>query len=225
MHRDDRQFWLNPAVTVETAPANSPVTLDDVKLALRIDGTSDDAFLQGEIDAVTGELDGPHGWLGRCLITQTLRLTLDYFPDHVPHPARNLVKPLPNNRGRRIYLPFPPLQTVDAVKYTDEDGQEQTLDSSRYRVVADAHPYGYIELNQDETWPPTDDIGAAVQIDYTAGYGDDASAVPERVKTYIKARVAARDQARSAVHIGSSIEHTPYVDNILTGLRVRTKAV
>lgn len=223
MHRDDRRFWLNPYVSVQTPPAESPVTVENVKAALRIDSSAEDTFLRHRIDGVTSELDGPNGWLGRTLVTQDLRLTLDCFPDTVPEPLRNLVKPLPNRRGRRIYLPFPPLQSVTSVKYIDEDGAEQTLSSSKYKVVTESEP-GYIELGEDETWPNLDEVGAAVWVDYKAGYGFESD-VPQAIKDYIISRVGARDQMRTAISVGADVRVTPFIENSLENYRIRTWSV
>nr|BDD44156.1 hypothetical protein 23 [bacterium] len=151
-----------------SAPKRLPVSLEDVYQQLRLDadesGHLDDELLLTLIQSATEELDGVNGYLGRALVTQTWELTLDKFPS-------------------QITLPLPPLQSVDAINYTDDDGAEQILEASRYRVLSGepstlAPAYG-------EGWPNTLDDVDAVRIQFTAGYGDDGLMVPARIRSFI----------------------------------------
>ena len=48
-----------------------PVTLDEAKLHLRVDGDDEDTLISSLIAATTGHLDGPSGILGRFIMPQT----------------------------------------------------------------------------------------------------------------------------------------------------------
>lgn len=188
-------------IDVVTAPDSRPVTLDDVKDQGRIDATADDLRLLGMIDGAIGDIDGKYGWLGRTLITQTLKLTMDRFP------------------SRRILLPLPPLQSVSSVKYLDADEVEQTVSSSDYRVVTTATP-GYVELKTGKSWPAIGTFSDAVRIEYVAGYGD-AEDVPQPIKEWLVATTADRYDQRTPTVIGVSTSRLTFVDRMLDSFKVR----
>lgn len=79
-----------------------------------------------------------------------------------------------------IELPNPPLASVEAVKYTDDDGVEQTAATSLYTVDAVSAP-GVVRLAYGESWPSTRAESGAVRIEYTAGYASQ-SEIPEDLR-------------------------------------------
>ena len=82
------------AFKILTAPAAEPVTADEVKDQLRLDGTDQDTMIDLLIAAARA---GVEKYLGRALITQTLQLFYDSFP-------------------AEIELPYPPYQSVSHIK-------------------------------------------------------------------------------------------------------------
>lgn len=107
----------------------------------------------------------------RAYITQTLDLYLDQFP------------------GRRwIELPFPPLQSIQFIRYKDAARNVQTMDEIAYEVDAVSQP-GRIALALGQSWPTTYDGLNSVQIRLIAGYGL-ALDVPDEIKTAILMMVA-----------------------------------
>ena len=142
-------------------PAVEPLTLEETKGHLRVDWSDEDAYLLTLIRSARAHAEQ---FLRRALLTQTWRLTLDGFPctDVLP-------------------LPRPTLQAVSAFTYIDTAGQQQTVDSAIYRVDADAFP-GRIVLGYAQVWPFTQAVRNAVSVTYTAGYGDDAAAVPDDIR-------------------------------------------
>lgn len=126
----------------------------------------DDAAVAAMIHAVTEEIDGPGGWLGRSLGPQTLELTLSGFG------------------GRNIGLPLPPYIGQATVKYLGHANVEQTVTAANYRVVDNR-----VWFVHDFTFPATACEPDAVRIRYEAGYngaGDGKTgAVPERARQAI----------------------------------------
>ena len=59
-----------------TAPASTPVSLVEVKSYMRELTTDQDTLFTSLIAAATSYLDGPNGYLGRAIITQTWELYL-----------------------------------------------------------------------------------------------------------------------------------------------------
>jgi len=130
--------------------------------ALRIDSTADDAAIDVQIIAAREAIEE---MIGRALITQTWRLTLDDWP-----------------AGDYIELPRSPVQSVTSVTYYDTDDTSATLASANYTVETDPEP-GRITLDYNQDWPTTILRPAnAIQIVFIAGYGDAASDVPGPIK-------------------------------------------
>lgn len=187
-------------VLTRVARGALPVALADALFHLRIDAGTEDAYVTSLIESIQDELEPPNGWLGRALTTTELIQHLPWF-------------------ANRIKLAGAPIQSVDAVKYRDTDGNLQTVSTDVYRLTDEATPS--IVLKAEQCWP-TDVIDRpdAVTIEYTAGFGADESAVPEVIKQYIKIMVAHRYDTRSAVIIGTTATPTPYVANMLESWRL-----
>ena len=148
-------------VRVITPPAEEPVTLAQAKLHCKEETNAQDTLID---DAITTAREYCEGVQNRAYITQTLAITLDRFP----------VTP--------FELPRPPLQGSVVITYLDEDGTPHTIPAADY--VVDPNGFkGRIALKRSAAWPSVTlrEIGA-VTIQFVAGYGDTAAAVPNKVK-------------------------------------------
>lgn len=154
---------LKPIRTV--APAETPVSLSEVKAHLRVDHADEDSLIQGYLDAAVAHLDGWRGILGRCMVTQTWRLDLMEFPT-----------------TGVIRLPFPDCASV-SVAYTDGLGAAQTLSASVYHLIEDSIGPAVIEA-ENQVFPVTDEIPDAVRVTGIYGYGAAAN-VPWSIKAAI----------------------------------------
>jgi len=153
-----------------TPPASEPVSLDEAKAYLRIDGDVENALVSGLITAAREYCEA---FQNRAYITQTWELSFDCFP------------------SMPIKLPRPPLIGVESVKYIDKDGVETTWDPSNFIVDADSEP-GRIAFANGKCWPSVELRPVnAVKIRYTAGYGD-VSMVPQSVKQAMLIYIAHR---------------------------------
>ncbi len=144
-----------------TPAAGLLVTLDEAKLACRIDdtmGTAEDAWLTRKIASVSSQIEA---FTGRALMEQGWQLVLDAFSD-------------------AIELPRGPVIDIVHVKYDDPEGDEQTLDASAYTLDLVSDPQ-WIVRNSDADWPELLDAINVVRITFTAGY-DETSPVLERVR-------------------------------------------
>ena len=105
-----------------TAPAVEPISLAEVKAAARIDGTEFDSQIAIIIPALRRMAEQQ---LCRRLITQTVELVLDEFPDD------------------EIDLQLPNAQAITSVKYLDfETGTETTLAARTRRATITAGTVG-----------------------------------------------------------------------------------
>lgn len=150
---------MNMDLIVQTAATAEPVSLALVKDHLRISSTDDDALIEAVL--IPSARNAIEAFLSRALITRTYRGYLDTFPT-----------------DSAIKVLRPPLSSVTHVKYYDSTGVQQTLSTSVYQVDTIKQP-GRIGLKSGQTWPDTEeDKFNAVEIEFVAGYGANATTVP-----------------------------------------------
>ena len=133
-------------LTLITPPAIEPISLVEAKLQAKVDHSDLDTlitvFIKSAREAAEHEL-------GRALITQTWRLTLDEFP------------------CAEIELPKPKVLSVTSVGYVDEAGVDQTVSAANYSLDSAQLP-GWILPAEDYSWPATRAIANAVRVDFTS---------------------------------------------------------
>jgi uncharacterized phiE125 gp8 family phage protein len=142
-----------PRVLVIEPPAPL-LTATEVRARLGI--SDDDAVLSPLIKAVCAQIEPPAGWVGVAFAPQTLEQRSEWFADHWG--------------GSFAKLRFPPLRTVESVKYVDTAGAEQTLDPASYEVLTAT---GQLVLAHGGAWPSVRSGIEAVRIRFTAGYDYD----------------------------------------------------
>ncbi|WP_416065413.1 hypothetical protein ACK9YZ_01305 [Rhizobium sp. ZK1] len=110
-----------------------------------------DTFVEAMIAAVTGELDGPDGWLGRCLGEQTLEVALDCWP------------------CAPLRLPYPPFIEVEEVRYFSQGGTEELLADGDFQSSN-----GLFWLLDGFSMPSLASRPDPIVIRYRAGYDENA---------------------------------------------------
>jgi hypothetical protein len=172
------------SLTLNTAPTTEPVSVAELKLAARIDSSDEDPLLSGYISAARQQAEE---YTRRAFITQRWKLTLDLpnsqfanvCDEGVYHlPITALSEPLP----RVLRLPKPALLSVISITTYDLDNVGTVFSSSNYGVDTAG---GRIFLNQDAYWPSNMRNIAAVEIIFSAGYGDSAGSVPAAIRNAI----------------------------------------
>lgn len=130
-----------------TAQTDWAVELPEVKAHCRIDHTDDDAYLQELIYSVQDQLKDEYDIY---LNEETYDLLLDKFP-------------------KTIEIWGWPIASITSVKYTDGDGNTQTVDSSNYTTDLFGKPARIAPIDS-YTWPiPRDSINA-VQVRFVTGF-------------------------------------------------------
>lgn len=77
---------------VVITPPDPAVAFEDVEKHLGDVPAEDKQYVEVLTAAATAWIDGPAGWLGRCIGTQTLEYRGDYWPEILPYqPAINVV--------------------------------------------------------------------------------------------------------------------------------------
>jgi uncharacterized phiE125 gp8 family phage protein len=178
---------------VTIAPTSEPITVAETKLFARIDGSDEDTLIEGFIQGVR---EATETYLGRALMTQTIRMVMDWWP------------------GEMVELPQPPLISVTSIQTIDEDDTATTYDSDNYFVITEAIP-GRIVIKQGASVPEnTDRYYAGFRITYQAGYGD-ADDVPQQIKEAMKLWATAVYENRAI-----TTEPPPEARNLLNLYRV-----
>jgi len=144
-----------------TGTTDSPISLAEAKHHLRVDGSDDDTYIANLILTAT---DRAESFQRRTYMQRQRTYVLDSFPP--------IIRP-----------PYPPLVSVDSIKYIDTNGVEQTLDSAEYDVDITTEP-GRIKPAYEKSWPSIRTVMNAVTITYTAGYAS-KDAVPFDIKAAI----------------------------------------
>ncbi len=200
------------SLTRSAAPAELPLTLDDMKLHLRLTDTTNDAEVMGYLRAVVNRLDGAEGMLNRALVTQTWVWKFDAFPGNWIDGRR---RGYDHVRREAIRLSLPPVQSISSVQYIDTAGTLTTLTASKYKLLnADTPSFsGLIEPAFGEVWPSTRHESEAVTVTFVCGYGllED---VPEMTRHLIKLLVADAFRQREPVTT-ASLMATPSMKGLL----------
>lgn len=187
-------------VSVVTPPADVVISTADLKTHLRVDHDDEDDQIAAALAAAVGEIEAPNGWLGRSLITQTLRLTYDCEPPDL------------------ILIPGSPVQAISAVEYRQTDNTFATVAASDYHSDLTCSP---ARLWAERSWPATRGGPDQFRVTYTAGYGDAGTDVPALIKQWLKMRVGDWYRDRETTILGVSPSELPHGIHMLSNLRVR----
>jgi len=190
---------------VSTAPTVEPVTNSQIKSHLRIDHSDHDTMLDGLIQSARQHIENT---LGRALVQQTRVVKYKNWP-----------------REDSFVLPYPPVQSVTSLNYTDTDDTESTFSSDNYSVVTNREP-GLVVLGYSKVWPTAtlhhDEY--PIEITYVCGYeptsdrpADYRENVPQPIKDALKMQVEIYYD-RPPPDYRETLEQT--IANLLTPYRV-----
>lgn len=179
------------ALELVTPPVVEPISLSEAKLHLRVDVPDDDAYITSLIVAARQQAESI---TRRAFVTQTYKLTMDAFP------------------CGPIYLPRPPLQSVSSITYVDTAGVTQTWSASDYQVEATGGPFappGRVAPAYGQSYPATRAVFGAVTITFVAGYGSQASDVPQAIRQAILLVLGHWYEHRELAVVGTSVVELP----------------
>lgn len=188
-------------VTVTDLP-DPVVAWAELDKHLRLFGdTTEQAYAEACAAAATGHIDGPDGWLGRCIGVQELELRLDAFPCG----------------QRAITLPYPPVVEIVSVIYIGDDGSEVTLDGDGYELLGrDLVPV------YNTSWPTSVRCQReAVRVTYGAGYEEVPGAIVAAIKLMAGDLFGNRETVVTGT-IAAAIPMSTTVERLLTPFRIYT---
>lgn len=196
-------------VSLKTAATVEPVTKAQAKAHLRLETgfTTDDELLDRLIGAARR-----HGEMktGAAFVESTWERKLDKFPSVTPHNPRAAIE-----LGRH------PVLLVGSVKYTDTDGNEQTLVAGTdFEVVIEGTlATGKVAPAYGASWPTCRDVPQAVVVEFTAGWAvvESASTTPEDLQSWVLLKVGTMYENREAMVLGAVIARVPrdFTDGLL----------
>lgn len=150
------------ALELIEAPATTPITLGEVRSQLRVESFDDDTLLGRLINTAVAYTDVT-GSLGHAMISQKWA---QWFGP---------------NLSQSVRLQLGPVTQVHAVKYYDENGDLQTDTLNNYEVTGTSFNT-LVGPKEGFSWPTTAQRSDAIRIEYTIGYGETPSTVPETIR-------------------------------------------
>lgn len=151
------------ATKIITAPSFEPLSVADVSEYLRLDDSPTDTLLISSL--ITAARQHLENYLNRFIAEQTVELALTGWKDKIDLSA--------------------PVQSVTSVKYLDENGVEQTLNSNQYIVDTYSEPAAIYPAH-DVTYPNLYDQENNVKIRYVVGFtsggSPDTNPLPDPLK-------------------------------------------
>lgn len=148
------------------APEAEPVTPSEAKQMLRLDHDSEDELIAGLIRAAREEVEAS---CGLALIDQGWRLSLDRLP-----------------RSGRVLLRRHPVRAVTSVTVYGRDGRASPVDPASYRLDGNGRPARLHFLAAPAPGIATN----GVEIDFSAGFGEAGTDVPDLLKRAMLVLVA-----------------------------------
>lgn len=180
-----------------TEPAGSLLSFSESKNHLKVDHTEDDALISSLMVAATAQVENI---TNRRLITQTWKAYADSWPTLF------------------FTLPFGELQSVTAIKYTDEDNDQTTWAATEYIVDTTSDP-GRVILGVNKAWPnvtlyPSNPI----EIEFICGYGVDHGDMPDVLKAAALVMVGDMYANRESFLLGPYYKYAEIPDYIISML-------
>ena len=151
-------------LVMNSGPVVEPITLDDAKSFLRVDGTEEDILISSLITSARIHVEI---LLEKRLITQSWSLLLDRFPDK-----------------EQIELPLSPLQSVDQIQLFDVNSVATTMNANDYEVDHISTPPRLVRKNQN--WPQPGKTVNGIEIIMSVGYGNAVEDIPEPIRQAIR---------------------------------------
>lgn len=179
-------------------PSAEPVTLAEARSHLRLDHQGDDALLSGLIRAARQEVERS---TGLALLEQHWRLALDRWP-----------------RSGRAALAVHPVREVLSVTVFGSEGEASLLAPASYEADLLSRP-ARVHFSE---MPKPGRIMNGVEIDFTAGFGEAGTDVPDLLRRAILLLVAHWYEFRAGFGPGDQPVSFPGgYDRLIAGYRAR----
>lgn len=166
-------------VLLTVPPALEPVSLEEAKAHLRLDGNGDDDYVSALIVAARLQVETA---IRRVLIDQTWRIYRDDWPP-----------------DGLVDLPVSPVRSIVEIVVYDADGEPTTLAPTAWKLDAASSP---ARLKLIGTGPSPGRPLNGIEIDVVAGWGPSGVSVPRTLRLAIMTLVARWFENREGVGFG-----------------------
>ncbi len=170
------------SLLLTTPPTAEPLVLADVKAHLRIYIADDDLYITSLIIAARRTIESRYGL---CLMRQSWALFADAWPV-----------------DRLFRIPLWPILTVDAITSYADDDSATAIDPTSYFLDVAVRPTR-VALRQGRVFMQPARTINGLKLAFTAGFGADATFVPQEIKFALMATIADWYQNRGDVTGGS----------------------
>lgn len=186
-------------LVLTSGPAVEPVTVSEAKAHLRVDGATEDVLIGSLI--VTSRLH-VEAALGLALIHQGWRMTRDIWPE----------------RGDSVRFPLRPIASVTSVTVYDAAGTPTVVPPESY--LLDGHALKPRLIANGNGWPAPGRKANGIEIEFQAGIGATADAVPAPIRQAVLLLVAHWYEHRDPLEAGqASAAIPPAVSDLLKPYR------
>ena len=190
------------ALLLTTGPALEPVSLGEAKAHLRVDHGDEDVLIASLITAARIHLET---MLGLAFVTQQWNLVLDQWP-----------------QGQAMVLPLSPLQSITAISLYDMADQASVIAPTNYSLDALSQPARLIWRGASP-WPNPERSYNGIEISLRAGFGANASDVPQPLRQAILLLAAHWYEHREPVGLASEAREIPQMVAMLTNTYKRVR--
>lgn len=170
-----------------SGPAAEPVSIDEVKAHLRVDGNSEDALIASLLLTSRLHIEAA---LGLALMTQHWQLVMDVWPV-----------------ATTVKIGIAPVQAINEIRVLDRDGASTVVPSSSYALEATGRPARIVP--KDQAWPMPGRKAGGIHIDFVAGFGSAADAVPSPIRQALLLLVTHWYEHRDPIEIGAPATAVP----------------
>jgi len=168
-------------------PQSEPVSVAEAKAFCKISFPDDDALFAGLIQAAR---EYAETWTGRSLAQRQWVMVLDSHPYYTDTVQSQLAYPpsyysLPRysttlwNYSQAIKVPYPPLKSVDSMRYIGADGNAVTLHQDVDFVLDRITEQARIFPLPGQYWPADLYVANSVEVTFTAGFDPNPAATPD----------------------------------------------
>jgi uncharacterized phiE125 gp8 family phage protein len=171
-------------------PLAEPVSLAELKVQTRVDGSEEDILLSSLIVAARLYVEQT---FGLALINQNWSYFLDGWPQDL-----------------EFHPPLRPIQTVSALRVYDSNGAATTVGASDYAASVSQKSIRVMR-RPGAIWPAPGRSADGVEIAFTAGFGAEGSKIPEPIRRAILMLAAWWFEDREPVPTQASLSAPPAI--------------
>ena len=190
------------ALILTSGPALEPVSLAEAKAHLRVDHVDEDVLIGSLITAARIHLET---MLGLAFISQQWNLVLDRWPD-----------------GSNLPLPLSPVQSITGITIYDNNDTTSVITPSSYALDAMSQPARLI-WRGSLVQPLVGRSYNGIEISFIAGFGANATDVPQPLRQAILLLVAHWYEHREPVGLANEVKEIPQMVLMLTNAYKRVR--